>query len=58
MIEGKVRIFYLDTVIAYKVGTIQKKANDNDVELVYPEHKDEFIDKIERELEADLNRVD
>lgn len=50
--------FYSDTVIAYKVGTIEKKAKDNDVKLVYPKQKDEFIDKIERELEADLNRVD
>ena len=50
--------FYLDTVIAYKVGTIQKKAKDNGVELVYPDQKDEFIDGLEKELEGDLNRID
>ena len=50
--------FYLDTVIAYKVGTIQKKANDNDIELVYPEQKDEFIDRLDKELKGDLNRID
>ena len=49
--------FYLDTVIAYKVGTIKKKAKDNDIELVYPKQKDEFIDKIEKELLDDLNRI-
>ena len=49
--------FLDDTIIAYKVGVIQKKAKDNDVELIYPEKKDEFIDKIERELERDLNRT-
>ena len=50
--------FYLDTVIAFKVGVIEKKAKDNGVNLIYPIQKDEFIDKIEAELERDLNGTD
>lgn len=49
--------FLLDTIIAFKVGVIEKKAKDNGVELTYPKQRDEFIDKIEAELERDLNMV-
>ena len=44
-------------LIAFKVGVIEKKAKDNGVELIYPKQRDEFINKIEAELERDLNRA-
>ena len=50
--------FYQDSVIAYKVGLIEKKAKDNNIKLVYPEQKDEFIDRLDKELAGDLNRID
>ena len=49
--------FYQDSVIAYKVGLIEKKAKDNNIKLVYPQQKDEFIDKLESDLKTDLDRV-
>ena len=49
--------FLLDAIIAYKVGMIEKKAKENDINLIYPDQKDDFIDKIEKGLEHDLNRA-
>lgn len=54
----KSRDFYLDTVVAYKVGLIIQKADEKKIELVYPDQKDDFIDSIEGRVEADLNRTD
>ena len=50
--------FLLDAIIAYKVGMIEKKAKENDINLIYPDQKDDFIDKIEKGLEHDLNKAD
>ena len=54
----KSRDFYLDTIIAYKVGLIVQKAEENKIEMIYPDQKDEFIDSIEKRVESDLNSVD
>ena len=50
--------FLLDAIIAYKVGMIEKKAKENNINLIYPDQKDDFIDKIEKGLEHDLNKAD
>ena len=54
----KSRDFYLDTVIAYKVGLIAQKSEENKIKMIYPDQKDEFIDSIKNSVETDLNRTD
>lgn len=47
--------FYLDNVIAYRVGLIQKKAKENDVKMVCPPTHDDFMDNIDADVESDIN---
>lgn len=48
--------FYRDTVIAYKVGLIHKKAKENKVDLIYPQPYDEFVDSIDEQVKSDLEK--
>jgi len=52
------RSFYLDTVIAYKVGKIIKTAEEHDIKLVYPSEKDDFIENLDGRIVDDLNKED
>ena len=54
--RSKARNFYLDTVIAYKVGLITRKAEEQKINLIFPSQRDEFIDSINSKVESDLNR--
>lgn len=46
--------FYLDNVIAFKVGYIQKTAKDKEIEMVY-RPKADLMEKLEEEVSKDLN---
>lgn len=50
------RSFYLDTVIAYKVGKIIKTAEEHNIKLVYPSEKDDFIENLDGRVVDDLNK--
>jgi len=52
---------YRNTANAYRTGVVMKKAKENGVDLVYPDdflEDDEFVKKIDEEVEADLNKTD
>ena len=46
--------FYLSNVVAYRVGLIQKKAKENNVEMIFQPDHDTFVDEIESDVEKDL----
>lgn len=50
--------FYLDHVIAYRVGLIEKKATENEIVLKFPPTYDAFTTNIESEVESDLSKLE
>lgn len=50
------RSFYLDTVIAYKVGRIIKTAEENGIKLIYPSERDDFVETLNGNVVDDLGK--
>jgi len=50
------RSFYLDTLIAYKVGKIVKTAEECGIKLIYPIERDDFIENLDDRVVDDLNK--
>lgn len=50
---------YYNTLNAFRTGALMKKAQERGVDLVYPEDvtDEELVDKIDEEVEADMNRI-
>lgn len=53
----KARDFLNDSITAFKVGIIRQKAKELNIDLVYPDQRDEFIDKIMNEIDHDLKDI-
>ena len=48
---------YYDKLTAYRIGVIEKAAEENGIELTYTGSGNELINKIEAEVKEDMNRV-
>ena len=50
---------YYNTLNAFRTGVLIKKAQERGVDLVYPEEMsdEELVDKIDEEVEEDMNRL-
>lgn len=50
---------YYNTLNAFRTGVLIKKAQERGVDLVYPEDlsDEELADKIDEEVEEDMNRI-
>ena len=50
---------YYNTLNAFRTGLLMKKAKERGVDLVYPEDMsdEELADKIDEEVEEDMNRI-
>ena len=48
---------YWNHVTAYRVGLIKKRAAEREIELCFPDPEDKLVEKIEKIVEEDLDRV-
>lgn len=48
---------YWNHVTAYRVGLIKKRAAEREIELCFPDPEDKLVEKIEKIVNEDLDRV-